>query len=229
MTVYTSYFGCMNKIRACNPSMKFVSIAGKSPTWFDGFVLSELAPKKWWWKIWHDSFEGRLDSEESIAWYSERYKSTVLSKVDPLAIHQKLESLKAPVCLLCYETPEKFCHRKLVKRWINSTLFSTCSLEWRDPKLLDMEAAAVLFESIGLKLVHAKHGEWIVLNPILDGHDIAPLLGNEEIIFDHLLDDKNLKSWTGGMGAVLHINPNPYAGLSLEEALMRAQLLKPKA
>lgn len=33
--IYTSYFGNLKKLQGIAPNMAFVSIAGKTPTWFE--------------------------------------------------------------------------------------------------------------------------------------------------------------------------------------------------
>lgn len=124
--IYTSYFAHVKKLVGQHPHLKFVSIAGKTPDWFDGTQISilkysKLAPKWDWWRIWHDKFAENLESEESRDWYREKYFSTVLSKLDPKKVRDELMELsdKYNVCLLCFETPEKFCHRHLVAEWLN--------------------------------------------------------------------------------------------------------------
>lgn len=127
--IYTSYFGNMKKITSQNPKMTFFSIAGKTPDWFENAKtilyqkLSYFAPKYYWWKEWHEKFKDDLNSAQSIEWYSEKYYNTVLSKIDPNFflndIKNRVVDNGDDICLLCYETPDKFCHRQLVKKWLN--------------------------------------------------------------------------------------------------------------
>ena len=120
--IYTSYFGNIKKILAAVPDAKFISIAGKTPNWFVGEKFSELAPKYSWWQEWHDKFDGDYDSNESKLWYKDKYYETVLSNLKQLDVAQKLKALAdwCPTFILCYETPEKFCHRHLVAEWLNA-------------------------------------------------------------------------------------------------------------
>ena len=118
--IYTSYFGNIKNLQS-RPGLEFISIAGKTPDWFTGAKLSLLAPKHDWWKEWHEKFADDLGSKESVAWYSDKYWKTVLRDLDPLETAQLIKDTvgwNMPV-LLCYETPEKFCHRHLVRKWLN--------------------------------------------------------------------------------------------------------------
>ena len=117
--IYTSYFGNIKKILEAIPNAGLVSIAGKTLDWFKGEKFKPLMPKYDWWKEWHSRFEGALDSEESKKWYTKQYTKTVLSQLDALDIARQLKDLVhwQPTFILCYETPEKFCHRHLVADW----------------------------------------------------------------------------------------------------------------
>lgn len=54
--------------------------------------------------------------------YINRFNSEILSILNPVDVIKDIVKLsnKQDVCLLCYETPEKFCHRHLVAKWLNS-------------------------------------------------------------------------------------------------------------
>ena len=119
---YTSYFGNIRKILKEDPDAGLVSIAGKTPSWFKEHKFKKLAPHYEWWKEWHDTFNDNLESKESKKWYTDKYFSTVLRNLDPYSIAKKLKDLVGykTVFLLCYETPEKFCHRHIVAEWLNN-------------------------------------------------------------------------------------------------------------
>ena len=106
MTLYTSYFSFVQKI----PPKYLISIAGKSPDGFMGGESRNLAPKYEWWKKWKDE---KLPDE----WYVEKYNDTVLSALNPAEVLQDIGDNKI---LLCYENPEKFCHRHLVAKWLRA-------------------------------------------------------------------------------------------------------------
>ena len=120
--IYTSYFGNARKILKTIPNAGLISIAGKTPDWFIGKKFKQLMPHYDWWKEWHDKFEGSLESKESKEWYIDKYNGTVLKQLDPLSIARKLKDLVdwKPTFILCYETPEKFCHRHIVAEWFNN-------------------------------------------------------------------------------------------------------------
>ena len=124
--IYTSYFGNVKKLKAENPSIFPVSIAGRSPKGFDGMKFTPLAPLYSWWKEWREKFGENPDSAESVEWYSRKYKDTVLGELNPKTVAELLETAaskygKKDVILLCYETPDRFCHRKLIEEWLNAT------------------------------------------------------------------------------------------------------------
>jgi len=129
--IYTSYFANVKGVLGKKPHIRFCSIAGKTPDWFlqydrdlglKSFKCKSLMPHYDWWKVWHDKFEKDLESEESKSWYIDKYNETVLDMLSPQCTVKKLYEMsdKYDVCLLCYETPDKFCHRHLVAEWLNS-------------------------------------------------------------------------------------------------------------
>ncbi len=77
---------------------------------FVGESKMSLAPKKDFWKIWHDNI-GNIDEEDNTRFYVREYYKNVLSKIDPKELY---DSLKDETILLCYENNTDFCHRHLV-------------------------------------------------------------------------------------------------------------------
>lgn len=128
--IYTSYFANVKGVLGKKPDIRFCSIAGKTPDWFlelnekldlKSFTFGDLAPKYVWWREWHEKFKDDYESEDSVNWYKERYRKTVLDVLNPRSVTKSLYELsdRYDVCLLCYEKPEKFCHRHLVSEWLN--------------------------------------------------------------------------------------------------------------
>lgn len=128
--IYTSYFSNIKYVLGKKSNIRFCSIAGKTPDWFleydkklglKSFKYKSLMPQYSWWKIWHDKFKDDYESEESKKWYIDCYHENVLDILEPNLVAKELYDLseKNDVCLLCYETPEKFCHRHLVSEWLN--------------------------------------------------------------------------------------------------------------
>ena len=80
---------------------------------FNGSYISELAPKKSFWKIWHDNI-GKISEEENTRYYISNYYKEVLSKLDPKEV---LNLIPDGSILLCYENNNEFCHRHIVAFW----------------------------------------------------------------------------------------------------------------
>lgn len=83
---------------------------------YTGKYFSTLAPKKSFWKIWHDNI-GKVDEEENIKYYIEEYYKQVLAELEPEEIYKKLDDS----VLLCYEDTG-FCHRHIVAEWFQILL-----------------------------------------------------------------------------------------------------------
>ena len=94
---------------ANNPNA--VSIAAKCPDFYKGREYKKLAPKYWFFKKYKD------DGDEKF--YTEHYYKEVLDKLDAQEVYNELghDSI-----LLCYETPDKFCHRHIVAEWLSYKL-----------------------------------------------------------------------------------------------------------
>lgn len=108
--IYTGYFAKTKEYE--QNGLIPVGISGKIPDGFTGVRYQKLAPKYDWWKEWHDK-------KLSDNWYKEKYYETVLNLLNSVVVAQELQGFGENVVLLCYETPEKFCHRHLVAEWLN--------------------------------------------------------------------------------------------------------------
>lgn len=243
MTLHTSYFGNINKIEQEDQELPvFVSIAGKTPSWFDGPRMPELAPKKEWWTEWHERFKDSLESSESVTWYTKKYKETVLSCLDQVSVVTKLSELSQNIVLLCYETPEKFCHRHLVSKWIDSAYLKhgreTC--EWMNSELVDPKCIDTLLRSVGLALVESELS-------VMRGRQgaskrftitfadpkrrcssmLAALIGQTpHQLFDevHLRDVFKIYD----NDRIASLVANPFVGMSYDEMQLRASLVDPE-
>lgn len=75
--------------------------------------LTELAPTK---DILALAKAGQFDA------YEEAYRTKILGKLNLMDIRRKITTLAydrgGRAVLLCYESPEKFCHRHLVAKWL---------------------------------------------------------------------------------------------------------------
>jgi hypothetical protein len=125
MKIFTSYFSNMRNI--INP----VSIAHSNPYWYKGLSYSLLAPTS---KILNEYKSNRFSNDKkAIMIYTDAYAEEILSKLDQEKVYEELHfklvksiarqisetkySEEDIVTLLCWERPDKFCHRHLVARW----------------------------------------------------------------------------------------------------------------
>ena len=88
-----------------------ISIAGKCPDFYKGREYKTLAPKYWFFKKY------KKDGDEEF--YTKQYYKEVLNKLDPKKTY---EELGENAILLCWEAPDKFCHRHIVAKWISLSL-----------------------------------------------------------------------------------------------------------
>ena len=127
--IFTSYFD--NKEKLLNLGYKnLVSIAGKCPNDFVSTRLNDnrcweykkLAPKYNWWKEWHDN---HLSNE----WYIKKYYETVLNKLNQYDVLTELNRNDNDIILLCWETPNLFCHRHIISDWFKKAGFNCNEIE----------------------------------------------------------------------------------------------------
>lgn len=107
--IYTTYFG---KLKKLPKTIVPVSIALNNPKGYNGFSLISLAPTKYLlnhWKIYHDD-----------EYYTMRYKEK-LETLDVAEITAFINGFNpgGDVALVCYEKPADFCHRHIVRNWLN--------------------------------------------------------------------------------------------------------------
>ena len=109
--IYTGYWAKIHdyELNHLTP----VGISGRSPDGYVGKTYKKLAPKYSWWREWHDK-------NLSEKWYTDKYYETVLNVLNPNDVAKQLQQMGTDVVLLCFESPEKFCHRHLVAEWLNA-------------------------------------------------------------------------------------------------------------
>ena len=105
--IYTGYYVNMNKAPV-DGGYTFVAISRGIPSWFDKPLLQlvELMPS---WEL--IDMAKKHDYEQYIRLYREK-----LAKV---SLRDVLDSIPDNSILLCYEKPDKFCHRHIVRNWLN--------------------------------------------------------------------------------------------------------------
>ena len=108
MKIYTTYFAALRKLPS---DICVISIAQKQPT-ASFMSYKRLAPP------WYILKDYKADNDENK--YVERYNELVLNNLDPHKVYEDLKrySQGRDVALVCYERPEKFCHRHLVAKWL---------------------------------------------------------------------------------------------------------------
>lgn len=110
MPIYTSYFAKMEKLPK---DLVPIAICGKSPQWYHGIEYKKLAPKYDFFIKWKDTHDNNF--------YIENYYRRVLNPLNFQTVVKELTDCgKRNVVLLCYESPEKFCHRHLVSEWLRN-------------------------------------------------------------------------------------------------------------
>lgn len=102
----TSYFA--NKRIITDFRGRYASIASSSPQWYTGKKFPYLAPPR----ELVQAFKGKSISQ---ALYVKEYNS-ILETLDINFIQYELIQNDI-IILLCWESPEKFCHRHLVSKW----------------------------------------------------------------------------------------------------------------
>ena len=111
--IYTTYFANLKKLpKNVHP----ISICGKAPDWYDGLQYKKLAPKYDFFMKWKET--GDND------YYIKCFEEQVLSKLNPHEVVEELVGMldineDIDIALVCYEAPDKFCHRHLVADWFN--------------------------------------------------------------------------------------------------------------
>ncbi len=101
----TSYFAISSNL----PNA--VSIAAKPPDFYRGREYLPLAPT---WQIYSE-----YKRTKNVHEYTERYACDILATLDPEEVFEELGRYSL---LLCWEAPDKFCHRRIVARWFEDNL-----------------------------------------------------------------------------------------------------------
>jgi len=103
----TSYYSNLKNLDIS----KCVSIAGKAPDFYTGREFKTLAPKYWFFK--------KYKEDHDVEFYTQQFQKEVLDPLDPQEIYNELGQ---DSIILCWEAPDKFCHRHLVAKWLENAL-----------------------------------------------------------------------------------------------------------
>ena len=120
-----------------------------------GYALVSIALKQPWFlsnKLKVHRFDGFAPTEEILELknnpdeYERRYRKDVLSKLDFNEVCNSLFSILKQECtdkivLLCYEAPDKFCHRHIAAKWLSERFGITV----REAETCENNGDSVLF------------------------------------------------------------------------------------
>lgn len=109
--IYTSYFSKWKGYN--NPDYILMATTYYKPTWFNGEWFFEVAPKE---ELVKSYKEGKTLPDQYTDIYLnhlEDNKEAILSKI------KSFDPTKNYI-LLCFESPEKFCHRHVLASWLRS-------------------------------------------------------------------------------------------------------------
>lgn len=109
MNLYTTYF---SRVRALPETIVPISIALWPPQGWNYPCIAFLAPPR--------SLLTKYRADNDWNAYVDKYQSSVLDKYKPEAVVQHIMELTGgkDAALVCYERPEKDCHRHLVADWL---------------------------------------------------------------------------------------------------------------
>ena len=104
MKIYTSYFANMKEIHS--QGLISIAIVAFEPKFYTGLSYKLLAPKPEFLKMEQNQYK------QSFA--------EMLNLINPDQALKDLYSIGGgnDIALVCYESPEKFCHRHLVAKWL---------------------------------------------------------------------------------------------------------------
>ncbi len=107
--LYTTYFA---KLRRLPENIVPVAICGKVPPWFTGLQYQKPAPMRAFFSEWKRNHDND--------YYIRRFNEQVLEKLAPQQVYAELKKLAGAedIALVCYEAPNNFCHRHLVREWL---------------------------------------------------------------------------------------------------------------
>lgn len=126
--VYTSYFARLNKLPA---NIFPIAISNTVPKGYTGARYLKLAPTGG--MLWE------FKSTNDVGRFTIRYEEDILSNLAIEDILAELSTLSGPnkdICLVCYEKSGSFCHRQLVREWLNQHDIS-CE-EWEPTPTIDL-------------------------------------------------------------------------------------------
>lgn len=117
--IRTSYFAKYKEIKKVEGDVGVAVCLGAS--WWKGARYPLLAPTSEILNKWNNS----LKTDKDVMEYQVEYTIKVLDKLD---VHKVAKDLEGKV-LLCFETPDKFCHRHLIAIWLRKNGYECKEIE----------------------------------------------------------------------------------------------------
>lgn len=124
--IYTSYFAKSKEI--ITVGLVPISIALQTPAWFDGLSVDKLKPT---WDIIRQYKRDNNVHDYEKSYYGllvDRYgvnNDNIPDLIDMVKLitndiinYYKNDRRFNGLCFMCYESPEKFCHRQLLVKWL---------------------------------------------------------------------------------------------------------------
>ena len=126
--IYTTYFANLKNLPS---NLIPISIALYDPKWYVGERCDLLAPMKY---ILTKYKNGVYSASDYIREYTKQLEATdIWSVYDSLKRKAKKDTnLINEIALVCYESPEKFCHRHIVAEWFEKHGFAIREFEDRE-------------------------------------------------------------------------------------------------
>lgn len=108
MKIYTSYYG----------QLKNLEKAGILP------ISISLTTPKWYKGMWYDRLAPTYNMKNlAVSTYVPAFRKYILAPKSQEKVIERLRVMSEgydEIALICYESPDKFCHRQLVKDWLNN-------------------------------------------------------------------------------------------------------------
>lgn len=113
MKIFTSYYAMLRKMNLA--AYTLIRVSATRPDWSYGIPMKDMPELYPSYSLLHDYKHNGLSWEE----YTQRYIRQ-LDTLDADKVYEHLEELSdgKDIVLLCYEAPNKNCHRHIIGQWL---------------------------------------------------------------------------------------------------------------
>lgn len=115
MKIYTSYYSKVSKVDTSD--FLLLQVSALKPDWFDKPVV-EMPSVYPPWKLIQNFKSGFVTEAEYIQTYGRQLKQLGNNVLDDITMLCEMNG-KDKCILLCWEAPDKFCHRKPLGEFLN--------------------------------------------------------------------------------------------------------------